>query len=710
MIDSNDKEGNIDIDEPNNQQDNGFDVTQTEDRISMCKFHDRLIPYEDRELSWIKFNRRVLYQLSRPGVPLLEKIKFLAIANSNLDEFFTIRIAARLQQLEEKDDYTHIKPILSTIIKECNKISEDIDVAYNKIMLELADNNIIVHPGNLETDPTADMDKIKKYFTNDIKPSLSPLTLDATRPLPHIKPFCLYIALVVKVNGIERIGLIEIPNQLDRLVHFNKHGWYFIEDIIISQINQLYPGLECTDIVSFRLLRDGDTVIQSEGVGYVESMVKHVRSRILYNDPIRLEVYGEKTKRISDILKTSLKIRKKLVFRTSARLKMADIMELYTDTDIPEFKFPAFKPAEKFNDVPSFLDFIEDQDVIIHHPYESFNDTVLRMIREACSDPDVISIKQTLYRSEANSKLLKFLVRAAENNKHVVVVMELKARFDEENNIEWAEKLQTSGATVVYGYEAIKTHGKLLHITKKSGRHLRQFCQIGTGNYSERNSKIYTDFSYFTCDNRTCSDVNNIFNTLTGGYISDQVHYSRIKVAPMDIRPTLYTLIDDEIAKGCEGYIAIKVNNISDHAMVAKLYDASQAGVKIDIVCRGSCSLIAGVSGYSDNITVSSIVGRFLEHSRVLIFGHGDTQRVFITSADLQTRNLDRRLEILFEINRVKLKTYLSDYMNLMLKDVNNTNVMSSLGEYTPKVGDEFDVQQFLIDKYAVEAHSFSDD
>lgn len=661
-----------------------------------------MVPYDDRELSWLKFNHRVLDLAANDKLPILERVKFLSIVNSNLDEFFSIRVASRLNE-NSGDEFSKVRII--DIIKECNNMAADIDDQYFSLMKELDTNGITVHHTSSVGNEEFTYSKINKYFMTHIKPALTPLVMDSTRPLPHIKPFCIYIACIIQTPDGERIGLIEIPTQLDRMVKF-KSGWYFIEDIIISHMNLLYPGVECKDIISFRLLRDGDSVDIDDDEGYVDTMLKHVRRRILYNDPVRLEVYGKNSKNIVNLLKSSLKIQKKLIFRTSARLKMSDIIQIYGSYDNKDLKYPEFKPANPISEDAAIMDIIEDNDILVHHPYESFNDTVLKLIKEAAYDPDVVSIKMTIYRSGTDSKILKYLLHAAETGKNVTVLVELKARYNESDNIEIAEKLQKAGANVIYGYEQIKTHAKLIHIFKKKGKEVIQYGHIGTGNYSEKNSKIYTDFSFFTCNTKTCMDINNVFGMLTGGYVSEAIQFDKLKVAPLQIRPMLYELIDREILEGVNGYIAIKVNNLSDHGIVSKLYEASNAGVKVDIICRGSCSLIPGVPGYSENITVKSIVGRFLEHSRVFAFGKG-VSRVFITSADLMSRNLDRRVEILFEIHNNDIKTHLLTYMATMLSDTYNAYTMNSMGLFN-KVSDDgtgFDSQNYLINNYKILAN-----
>lgn len=659
------------------------------------------IPFVDRELSWLEFNNRVLSLAHDETVPLLERVKFLSIANSNLDEFFAIRVAARMdmtEEIEEDDDdedndelAAANKRVMQRIIERCRASIGMMDSLYNELLEELAAKDI--HILN-----DFDRHKVVKYYQYNIKPALAPLALDATRPIPHLKPFAIYVMLFVKSgDGNQRLGLIEIPTYLDRIVKIGKYGWYFIEDIIIANINDLYPGSECSHITAFRVIRDGDTTVSEDDKSYVESMVMNVQRRMLYNEPVRLDIWKGTNKKLVSTLTNALDIKMKNVFMIEGRLKMSDIIQLYKASDDPELKYPEFKPAEVIGSQKDILSRISKRDIIIHHPYESFNDSVLRFIREACEDPHVISIKQTLYRSGNDSKIVRYLIQAAESGKNVTVVMELKARFDEETNIEWAEKLQRAGATVVYGYEHIKTHAKLIHVFRLKGKNAEQFCHIGTGNYSEKNSKIYTDFSYFTSNKKTCSDVNNIFNMLTGGFISESIKLHNLNIAPISIRSTVYEMIDHQIALGEQGYINIKVNNISDRGVVAKLYEASNAGVKTDIICRGSCSIVTGLEGYSSNIEVVSIVGRFLEHSRVMIFGRGEEARVFITSSDLMTRNLDRRLEILFEITDPQMKDYLIEYLAIMGQDQKNAFIMN--GTTYERVNGEFDSQQYLIEK-----------
>lgn len=683
-------------------------------------------PYIDREVSWLAFNQRVLNLATDSRQPFLERLKFLAIANSNLDEFFSIRIAGRLRGSTEAHEITR-NTTVSKILKGARQLLKDSDNVYADIINELANlHNIRVHTNmeNLEDSISEHLEegqddsdiidgmsedqiatdlssvdlaeffsakpsKLDRYFYKHIYPSLTPMVLDKTRPLPHLKPFSIYIALTVKFEDGDRIGLVEIPPHLERIVTFQKkrqENWYFVEDIVISYLDKLYPGIEYSDVTGFRILRDGDFTpddrVESEA-SYVESMMLHVRSRILENEPVRVDIWRQPSKKILNMLKDSLDIGKKFIFHTE-RLKMADLMSLYVKLERPHLKYAKVEPLRPFRKLTdrgrrSMLQLISKQDYIVHHPYESFADSVYRFVHEACSDPDVISIKQTLYRSGVDSKILESLLLAAQNGKNVVVVMEIKARFDEEANIGWAEKLKKAGATVVYGYEHIKTHAKMIHVFRIKDGVPQQFVHIGTGNYNEKNAKIYTDFSYFTSNRQVCQDVSTIFNSLTGGIISNEMELNHIKISPIITRNFLYEMIDNEIAKGEDGYIFIKVNNIADPDMTKKLYNASQAGVSIDIVCRTSCSVQAKVPGVSDNIRVRSIVGRYLEHSRLVIFGRGENARYFITSSDLMTRNLDRRLEILFEVTGTTTE-FLGQYQQMIMQDTVNMYEMNQDG------------------------------
>jgi polyphosphate kinase len=637
------------------------------------------MPYIDRELSWISFNNRVLSLADKDTTPLLERVKFLSIANSNLDEFFAVRVASRLKDDEELDDEeedeVEDRQVVNNIISECKSMVERMDSTYRHLIDKLAESDI-----HILTD--FERNKVKKYFNYTIKPALAPLALDVTRPIPHLKPLSIYIALFVETaDGTERMGLIEIPTHLDRIVKIGKHGWYFIEDIILANITDLYPGSTCSDITIFRVIRDGDTVVVDEDKGYVETMVMNVQSRMLYNDPVRLDILAGANKKIKSALQSSLDIPSRYVFHVQERIKMSDVIQLYKASDDPALKYPHFKPRPLYEEhnKKTMLARIAKRDVLVHHPYESFTDSVVRFIRDACEDPHVISIKQTLYRSGNDSKIIRHLIKAAEAGKNVTVVMELKARYDEGTNIEWADKLQRAGATVVYGYEHIKTHAKMTHVFRLKGKTGEQFCHIGTGNYSEKNSKVYTDYSYFTSDKKVCSDINSIFNMLTGGFISEDSQLNNIKIAPIAIRSTLYTLIDQQIALGSDGRIIIKVNNLSDPGMAEKLYQASNAGVNIDIICRSACSLIAGIPGYSENIKVKSIVGRFLEHSRVFQFGDD----VFLSSSDLMTRNLDRRLELMFMVSDPNLKLRVQGNLQVLLDDTENSFISYAVG-YVP--------------------------
>jgi len=643
----------------------------------------------NRDLSWIEFNRRVLQEALNPALPLLEKIKFLAIFNSNLDEFYMIRVAGIKEQIVANvleptiDGYTPIEQLrliektLKPMLQTCQELWS------NEIAPALKDNRIFI----LDYDDIdgKDRQRLREYFTKEIFPILTPLAFDPGRPFPYISNLSLSFAILVrKPNGESHFARLKIPNILPRMMNIDKilnpkhktltNGQFsakfiWLGDLIKANLDLLFPGLEIIEAHKFRITRDTDIDIQEdEADDLLKVIEENIRQR-RFGAVVRLEVADTMPEFMVETLIENLEITREDIHISEGPLGMSDIMALY-DLPLHQLKFKPFYPViPKAFEETDIFSLIKQKDVLIHHPYHSFA-PVIDFIKQATKDPDVLAIKQTLYRVGADSPIIKALIEAAERGKQVAVLVELKARFDEENNIYWAKELEKVGAHVVYGLIGLKTHAKMSLVVRREAEGVKRYVHLSTGNYNEMTAKIYTDIGLFTCDDDICTDVSNIFNYLTG--YSKQTEYAKLIVSPINMRDTYVSLIKreiDNVNSGGEGYIILKLNSIVDPFIIACLYEASNAGVKIELIVRGICCLLPGLKGISENITVRSIVGRYLEHSRISYFFNNGEENLYLSSADLMPRNLDRRVEVAFPVENGKLKAQLIKILKIMLKD-----------------------------------------
>jgi polyphosphate kinase len=668
--------------------------------------------YINRELSWLEFNERVLEESRDRRHPLLERVKFLSIVSSNLDEFFMIRVAAIREQVladvsETSPDGRTPTEQLQSIHDRVERMVRDMAACFRDDLLPaLAASGI-----RLLTMPEAtpeERSSLADLFAREIYPVLTPLAFDPGHPFPYISNLSLSLAVVVRTpEGVERFARVKVPDVLSRLVQIpdgNGTGFRFVwlEDLISANLGMLFPGMEVIESYAFRVTRNADIEIQEdEAEDLIRSIEESIRQR-RFGSVVRVGVQNTMPDRIKDILVENLEVTPYEVYRLRPPLGLSHLAVLLK-LPRPDLKDPPLHPALPMGEDENEDIFaaIRRGDIILHHPYDSFA-PVVQFIRSAARDPNVLAIKQTLYRIGKESPLVPLFIEAAENGKQVAVLVELKARFDEENNIGWAKQLERAGIHVVYGLVGLKTHAKMALVVRREQDAIRRYVHLGTGNYNPVTARIYTDMSLFTCRDDITADAVEVFNFLTG--YSNRDTYRKLAVAPVNLRERLTALIDREIlhAKaGAPSQLVFKMNSLTDTKMIEKLYEASCAGVSIDLIVRGICCLRPGKKGVSDNIRVVSIVGRFLEHSRVFYFANGGIPEVHLGSADLMGRNLDHRVELVFPVEDPALTaTIMKEVLVTALADRSRARVLGADGTYTradPGAADIPDSQQVLL-------------
>jgi len=655
----------------------------------------------NRELSWLEFNRRVLEEALNPYLPLLEKIKFISIFFSNLDEFYMIRVSGLKEQIRANvyeasiDGLTpveQLRQIENTLKPMLNQIY---DYWNNYIIPELRKNKIFIC--NIDELTKEEKEGLNNYFIKEIYPVLTPLAFDPGRPFPYISNLSLSFAILIKnQKGEKHFARVKVPNILPRLLRIDKiiktkscnsNGaikFVWIGDLIKSNLNMLFPGLEVLEAYRFRITRNTDLEIQEdEADDLLQLIEENIRQR-KFGSVVRLEVEKQMPDYMIDTLIENLEITRDDLHIIDGTLGLSDVIQLY-DLSMPHLKDKPFYPVTPviFDEEENIFSLISKKDILINHPYESFT-PVVDFIKEASRDPDVLAIKQTLYRVGQNSPIVKYLIEAAERKKQVAVLVELKARFDEENNIYWARELEKAGVHVVYGLVGLKTHAKMTLVVRKEAEGVKRYVHLSTGNYNIETAKIYTDIGLFTTDEEICADISEIFNYLTG--YSEQKEYRKLSVAPINKRQTFLELIEREIKNvkaGGKGHLIFKLNSLVDPILIAALYEASRNGVKIDLIVRGVCCLIPQVPNLSENIKVISIVGRFLEHSRIYYFYNNGKEEIYLSSADLMQRNLDRRIEITFPIKDPDHKAFLKEHiLETCLRDNVKARVLLPTGKY----------------------------
>jgi polyphosphate kinase len=639
--------------------------------------------YLNRELSQLEFFRRVLEEAQDERNPLLERVKFLAIVGSNLDEFFMVRVAGLKQQIaagvmELSFDGLTAAAQLAAISKTVSKLLAAARDCYQDDLLPKLDEAGIHLLGYPDLDHRQKA-YVGRYFEQLVFPVLTPLAFDPGRPFPHISNLSLNLAVLIRdPAGKERFARVKVPGTLPRLVPLRRssggvrkdgtapHHHYFVwlEQVIAAHLEALFPGMAILASHPFRVVRDADILIQElEAYDLLESMEQSVRRR-RFGSVVQLSMNKATPADIRDILKENLEVERRDMYTIDGPLGLNGLMGLTQieryDLKDPPF-VPATPPALNHDDDHDMFAAIRHGDILLHHPYDSFA-PVVAFLQAAARDPDVLAIKQTLYRVGRNSPVVEALLEAAINGKQVAVLVELKARFDEESNIGWAKRLEAEGVHVVYGLLGLKTHSKIALVVRKEGEGVRRYVHLATGNYNGITAQVYTDLGLFTCDEDIGADATDLFNYLTG--YSAKHDYRKLLVAPIDLRARLESLIRREIEHqraGGRGHLIFKVNAIVDRPMIKLLYQAAQAGVQVDLLVRGMCCLRPGVPGLSENIRVTSIVGRFLEHSRIYYFRNGGQEEIYLGSADLMTRNLDHRVEVLFPVQDERLIRHLRD-------------------------------------------------
>ena len=660
------------------------------------------IPYRyiNREISWLKFNLRVLNEAGNKNIPLLERVRFLSIAANNLDEFFMVRVAGIFNQIKERIDVVSVDGLnpeqqLEQIVDKTKKLLKISNDTWANLKLDLNKEGIFfVRYDELNS---SEKTRLGKYFKENIYPVLTPLIIDPTHPFPFIPNQGLFVVMSMlkkkKSKTKKKFSLILIPKKIDRFVNIsNKVGikkYISIENIISSYASYLFTDYKLIKSTSARIIRDSDIEIEEEAedlVLYLEqALKKRKRGRI-----VKLEIRSNIDEDIRKFIIKSLEVKKDHIYEIDSFVGTHQIDEIYNKNN-SNLIFKPFNPRplerlKQYNN--NYFDAIRAKDFIVHHPYETF-DSVIEFLNQAAQDPDVIAIKQTLYRTTVDSPIVKALIDAAEKGKSVTAVVEIKARFDEEKNITLANALEKSGVQVVYGFVTLKTHAKASLVVRKEGKKMLTYVHIGTGNYHPINAKIYTDLSFFSSDTIIGKDVESFFNFVTGN--SKPKNLKKIVLSPHGIRLKIYNLIDQEIKNfkiGKNAEIWAKMNSLVDQGIIDKFYQASKAGVKIFLFVRGICCLRAGIPNLSENITVKSIVGRFLEHSRIFCFANGHSMPsrsnlVFIGSADLMTRNLDRRIEIIIPIiNSTVHEQVLDQIMVANYKDTSQSWLLNKDDNY----------------------------
>jgi polyphosphate kinase len=679
--------------------------------------------YINRELSWLAFNQRVLDQATDAAHPLLERVKFLAIAGDNLDEFFMVRVATLLKKFragmdDMSPDGSHTEQQLVAIRRRATQMLDDVATCWQEMLRPQLDAEGIrfLEP----SDYTADVKTfLAGYFKTHIWPVLTPLAFDPGHPFPYISNLSHSFAVVVRHNGRTKFARVKVPDKLPRFVAIPERrasranadrqfqAYAFLEDVIRLNIHELFPGTQVKSAHLFRIVRDTDMVIQEDEADDLLETVDRSLRQLRYGALSLLQVDASMPRRVLDILVENFEVEEDVVVRTSDRLGFADWMEL-TGLHRPALKDAPTVPRQLWagHDNEAIFDEIRYQDYLVHHPFESFA-SVESFLRAAVKDSHVVAIKMTLYRIGADSPLVDLLIEAAEAGKQVAVLVELKARFDERNNIIWANRLEQAGIYVVYGLVNLKTHCKLCLVVRKEADGIRRYAHVGTGNYNAATSKVYTDLGFFTSNPSILDDVSEVFNYLTG--YSNKRAYHELLVAPVSLRPGIRTLIEREVEHaraGRQARLIFKNNAVTDPAMIRSLYAASQAGVPISLVTRGVCCLRPGIAGVSETIAVRSIVGRFLEHSRIYYFENGGAPEVYIGSADLMERNLDRRVEVLCPIRDPDLRHHLRHVvLDALLRDTDRAYELQPDGEYvrvTPEEGQApVNSQKVLLDHYA---------
>ena len=692
----------------------------------------------DRELSWLKFNKRVLELAQDEDLPVIERASFAAIFANNLDEFFMVRVAGLKRRIDTGIAVTAASGLsprqqLRAISEQAHRLQDEhAHYIIDHILPDLAKEQIVLLSWDKLT--AAEQERLSRYYRQQVFPVLTPLAVDPAHPFPYISGGSLNLAVLVEnpASGKSHFARGKVPGNLNRLVPVDdltedestnvRYGFITMENLIIAHLESLFPGMIIKEARSFRVTRNEDIDVEEDDAENLLNAMEKELLRRRFGPPIRLEISDETSPFLSQLLADQLRVSADEVYRLPAPLDATVLFEL-GGIDRPDLKYRPFIPTtnRQIAEVESsraqdIFAAIRERDILLHHPYDSFSTSVQAFLAQAAADPKVLAIKQTLYRTSSNSPIIDALIDAAHAGKQVLALVEIKARFDEDANIAWARKLERAGVHVVYGIVGLKTHCKLSLVVRQEADGLRRYCHVGTGNYNPKTARIYTDLGLLTCDPVVGQDMTRLFNQLSGYAPKSSFH--RLLVAPRTVRSGLIQRIrreEDAARAGKEAWIKIKVNSIVDEKTIDALYRASQAGVKIDIVERGICALKPGVPGLSENIRVRSILGRFLEHSRIYAFANSDGPQigegpaagpeVWIGSADLMHRNLDRRVEALVRIVAPEQIDELIKYVDLQMADSTASWHMQADGTYVRHCKDEegrplVDSQEYLIKKH----------
>lgn len=656
--------------------------------------------YENRELSWLKFNERVLEEARDKSIPLLERLKFLSITSSNLDEFFMVRVASLMDMVHANYRKTDIAGMTAReqldAINERTKEFVNLQYStYNRSLIPLMNSHRIFIIDAFEDLSEEQAAFVDRYFEDNVYPVLTPMAVDASRPFPLIRNKTLNLAALLSKKKEKNakqpleFATVQVPSVLPRLVQIpskNSEDKVFIllEQIIEKNIAKLFLNYKVVCAYPYRIMRNADlTIDEDEAADLLKEIQKQLKRR-QWGEVIRLEVEDKIDKRLLRFLKDELKVAEEDIFHISGPVDLTFLMKMYDLPDCDDLRIPAHIPQRvpEIGPGENIFDAIRAGDIFLHHPYQTF-DPVVNFIRQASVDPDVLAIKQTLYRVSGNSPIIASLAQAAENGKQVSVLVELKARFDEENNIVWAKKLEQAGCHVIYGLVGLKTHSKIALVVRREEDGIRRYVHLGTGNYNDSTAKLYTDCGIFTCQEAIGEDATAVFNMLSG--YSEPLSWNELVLAPIWLRDKFMKLIARETKHAKAGrpaHMIAKMNSLCDEGIIAALYEAAASGVKIELVVRGICCLKVGIPGISENIHVRSIVGNFLEHSRIFYFYNDGEEEIYMGSADWMPRNLDRRVEILFPVLDEAMKEKAKHILDVELADNTKAHVLKPDGQY----------------------------
>ncbi len=660
------------------------------------KSENNILKYsQNREVSWLRFNKRVLEEAQDITVPLFERMKFVSIFTSNLDEFFMIRVGS-LYDMQATDP--NVKDIRSgmTPQEQIDRILEEVAPMYKERDKTYTEIKRQLHPYGVDGLDFKELEQnekkyVKKYFRDKILPVLSPQIVDSSHPFPHLVNKEIYVIADLKMEGKSMMGIIPIPEFVSDILYLPGQDIRYIrmEKVIMEYLYMVFDNYEVSNPNYICVTRNADVDPNDERLEISEDfrkLMKKALKKRLRNDVVRLECANKLTPETEQFLCEKFDITPKQIFRTKMPMKLSYIFEMCDKLPEPMKKsltYPPFSPQDCGRiQESSMMRQIRKKDLLLFYPYESM-DPFLRLIKEASTDPNVLTIKITIYRLARKARLVEYLCAAAENGKEVTVVIELRARFDEQNNIDWSERMEEAGCRVIYGMEGYKVHSKLCLITYRNRGEISYITQVGTGNYNEKTAASYTDLSLMTANKEIGEDASEFFMNMAIGNLEGE--YNRLIVSPTSLKPAVLKQIDEEIAKGSSGRIIMRMNSLTDADFIEKIAEASQAGVLIDLIVRGICCILPGIPGYTDNIRVTSIVGRYLEHPRVFSFGTGNDQVIYIGSADMMTRNTENRVEVACPVLDPDLKQQINHYLDIVLSDNVKAREMQSDGTYKMK-------------------------